>query len=118
MGQHSISVLGIKTYSYHGCLDQEALIGQEFEVNVHFLLDFEEAAETDDLTKTVDYVKVYQVVKQEMAVRAKLIETVAKRIHDHLRRIFPWVFKIDIELIKFNPPVNGPLHSAIVRYSA
>ena len=48
MGQHSISVLGIKTFAYHGCLDQEAIIGQEFEVNVHFQLDFEEAAEADD----------------------------------------------------------------------
>lgn len=118
MGQHSISVLGIKAFAFHGCLDQEGIIGQEFEVNVHFQLDFEDAAEEDDLTKTVDYVKVYEVVKAEMELRSKLIENVAKRIHDHLRRIFPWVFRIDVELIKFNPPVNGPLHSAVVRYSA
>ncbi len=118
MNQHKIKIQGIRLYAYHGCMEEEGAIGQEYEVNVNFTLNFEEAAATDDLTKTVDYVVVYNTVKEQMDIRSKLIETVAKRIYDKLKSAFPFTTKIEVEVVKFGPPVRGILGSAAVVYTA
>jgi dihydroneopterin aldolase len=117
MNQHTIKIKGIRVYAFHGCLEEEGRVGQEYEVNLNFELNFEEAAQNDDLTKTIDYVTVYEIVLQEMAVRSKLIETVAKRIHQRAVEAFPMATRIEVEVLKFGPPVGGIMGSAAVVYS-
>ena len=78
----------MKFYAFHGCLEEEARIGGNYIVDVHFTSDFSEAASTDDLTKTIDYCLVYDICKKEMMQRSKLIEQVGKRMHDALRKEF------------------------------
>ena len=51
----------IKLSANHGCLHEEELIGGDYEVDVEMHTDFQEAAENDDLTKTIDYVIVNQI---------------------------------------------------------
>jgi 7,8-dihydroneopterin aldolase/epimerase/oxygenase len=104
---NKILVEGIRLYAYHGCLNEEALIGAEYEVNVLMDTDFSEAAQTDDLTQTVDYVTVYNIVKQEMAVRSKLLEHVAQRIIDKLKKEFTTLQQVEVKVTKINPPMNG-----------
>ena len=53
---HKIIVEGIKIYAYHGCLIEESKIGSNYIVGVTMEIDFTEAAQTDDLHKTIDYV--------------------------------------------------------------
>jgi dihydroneopterin aldolase len=65
----TININGIKIYAYHGCLEEEAIIGGNYIVDVKVETDFEEAAAKDDLTKTVDYVKVNEIVRREMGIR-------------------------------------------------
>lgn len=99
----------IRLHAFHGCLDEEARIGGKYRVDVKAVADFTESAETDSLEKTVDYVVVFELVKTEMEIRSKLIETVAKRIAEKLRAAYPWVAEWEVALAKFNPPVNGNL---------
>ena len=68
-----IQVNGMKFYAYHGCAPHEAVTGTNFIVDCEFEFDFTEAAVTDDLTKTIDYCKVYELTKMEMEIRANLI---------------------------------------------
>ena len=102
-----ININNIKLYAYHGCLEEEAKIGSNYIVDVSIETDFSEAAKTDDLSKTIDYVEVYEIVKKEMAIRSKLIEHVAKRIQDHLFSKFKTASKIKVQVTKINPPMNG-----------
>jgi dihydroneopterin aldolase len=104
---NKILVEGIKLYAYHGCLDEEAIIGADYIVDVIIETDFSNAAQTDDLTKTVDYVIVYNIVKAEMAIRSKLIEHVAKRILDSIKKEFPALTTTEVKVTKMNPPMNG-----------
>ncbi len=99
----------IRLHAHHGCLEEEARKGGEYRVDVKVVADLSESAETDDLDRTVDYAVVYDVVKTEMAVRSKLIESVARRIAEKLRETYPWVGEWEVALTKFNPPVNGNL---------
>ncbi len=104
---HTISVEGIQVYAYHGCLEEEGKIGGNYLVDVHMKTDFSEAALLDDLSKTIDYVDVYNIVREEMAIRAKLIEHVGKRIIDRINDKFKTVKKCKVKIIKLNPPMNG-----------
>lgn len=102
-----IQVRGIRTYSFHGCLPEETKIGGDFETDVDLWVDFKAAAEKDDLTKTISYVIVNEVVEEEMAVRADLIETVAYRILNRLKIACPQIDKIRVKVMKINPPLDG-----------
>jgi len=104
---NKILVEGIKLYAYHGCLEEEAMIGGEYIVNIILETDFTEAAQTDNLSKTIDYVIVYNIVKTQMAIRSKLIEHVAKRILNELKKEFPALKKTEVQVTKINPPMNG-----------
>ncbi len=99
----------IQLHAYHGCLDEEGRIGGKYRIDIKAVADFNLCADTDDLNKTVDYVVVYDLVKEEMAIRSKLIETVAKRIALKLQAKYGWVSAWEVSLTKFNPPVGGSL---------
>jgi dihydroneopterin aldolase len=102
-----ILVEGIKLYGFHGCIEEESRIGTDYVVDAKIEFDFSEAAKTDDLTKTVDYVAVYHIAKEQMAIRSKLIEPVARRIYDEIMKIYPSIISLEVKVTKFNPPVNG-----------
>ena len=111
-----VTLENIQLYAYHGCLEEEALIGQNYRVDVYITTDYTEAAQTDDLTKTVDYTQVYEIVKREMAIRSKLIEHVCRRICEALTAEIPTIEKCQVKLTKYNPPVNGMVGNATVTW--
>lgn len=104
---HTITVEGIQVYAFHGCLEEEGKIGGNYLVDVEMKTDFTEAALTDDLSKTIDYVDVYNIVKEEMAIRSKLIEQVGQRIMNRIKNTCKGVHKCRVKIIKLNPPMNG-----------
>lgn len=109
-----IKVNKIKLYAYHGCLPEEGLIGGNYEVNVILHTNFMEAAKTDDLSKTIDYVLVKKIVAEEMAIRSKLIEEVALRIQNRFQKELNHLEKSSIEIVKLSPPINGDVESVSV----
>lgn len=104
---HKIIVEGIKIYAYHGCLIEEGKIGCNYIVDVTMEIDFTEAARTDDLYKTIDYVIVYNIVKTQMAIRSHLIEHVGQRIVTELKKEFTTLKGVEVKVSKLNPPMNG-----------
>lgn len=112
--KNHITVEGIKLYAYHGCLEEEGRIGGEYIVDVYMQIDFLKAAVTDDLLLTIDYCTVFNVCKEEMAVRSKLIEHVGKRIFDKLEKLFPQLLHLKVVVHKLLPPMNGPVDKVSV----
>jgi len=109
-----LRIENIQLHAYHGCLEEEGRVGGKYRVDVVAEADFSISAKADDLTQTVDYVVVYDIVCQEMAVRSKLIEAVAKRISDRLTARYPWVLSWKVALTKYNPPVGGMLGQSTI----
>lgn len=109
-----IAISGIKLYAYHGCMLEEAKIGSAYEVDVLLETNFSEAAITDDLTQTVDYVAVNKIVTEEMAIRSKLLEHAAKRIIDKLADNHPEIVSIEVSVAKLNPPIDGNVDRVVV----
>ena len=109
-----ILVEGINLYAYHGCMKEESVIGGNYIVDICMEADMSKPAKTDNLNDALDYVTVYEIVKKEMAVRSKLIEHVAKRIINKLKKQFPKTDTITIKLTKLNPPIEGDVEKVSV----
>ena len=110
----SIQVNNIKIYAYHGCLEEEAIIGSEYRVEVEVKADLIKSAKTDELEDTVDYVHLNHIVKQEMAIRSKLLEEVAQRILNRFFNELKMIKKAKISVSKINPPIGGNVEEVVV----
>jgi len=112
MGQ--IRLNGMEFYAYHGCYREEQLIGNHFLVDITMDADMEEASKSDDLCDALNYAEVYELVKQEMAVRSHLLEHVSARILDRIFERFPQLERAEVCVAKLNPPVGGQIRSVSV----
>ena len=112
--KHTIEVNGIKVYAFHGCLPEEGLVGGNYLVDVMLNTNFTEAASTDNLSLTIDYVVVNKIVSEEMAIRSKLIEHVGQRIYDRLYREISGIDKLKIKITKICPPINGDVDNVAI----
>ncbi len=102
-------------YAHHGVMEEEHRIGGRYEVDVAVTLDVGAAAESDDLTQTVDYEKVYALVREVVTGNSSyLIERVAWRIAGAVRAAYPSVEEVAVTVRKPNPPVGGPCDRAEV----
>jgi dihydroneopterin aldolase len=109
-----VRVDNIKLYAYHGCLEEEALIGSDYRVDVAVEADLNKAAASDDLQDTVDYVHIHQIVKEEMKIRSKLLEHVGMRILDRIFRELGAVSDARVIISKINPPIGGDVERVSV----
>ena len=101
-----ITLEGIRVFAYHGHLPEEAILGGHFIINVWVESDTAEVEKTDDLNHTVDYVKIIDIVKEQMAIRADMIEVPAKRIVDAILPLNK-VKKVTVEVEKVLPPIDA-----------
>ena len=108
-----IAINGMKNHAFHGCMAEEEVIGTMFITDVIADLEFDEAIAGDDLTKTVDYVMVADIVRDEMAIRSKLVETVADRILKALKNTYPPVF-FEVNVTKISPPAKGLIEDVCI----
>jgi len=109
-----IKVENIRVYAYHGCLEEETIIGSDYRVDIEVKADLKISALSDDLSDTVDYVFLNRVVKEEMAMASKLLETVAQRI---IKRIFledKNVTHANVSISKLNPPIGGDVEQVTI----
>lgn len=102
-----IKVTDIRVFTNHGCLEEEAKIGSEYRVDIEVKADLSKSAATDELADTVDYVHLNKIAKEEMAIRSKLLEHVAKRIINRVLEEIPLVEEATVSVSKINPPIGG-----------
>ncbi|HBK72569.1 MAG TPA: dihydroneopterin aldolase [Flavobacteriaceae bacterium] len=112
-----IKIKNIRAYAYHGCLDEEGKIGSEYRVDLSVKANLSKSAETDDLIDTVDYVHLNKIVKEEMAIRSKLLETVANNILTRILQEISMVKKATVKVSKVNPPIGGNVALVTIKMS-
>ncbi|MFB6271292.1 MAG: dihydroneopterin aldolase [Salinibacter sp.] len=105
-------------YGHHGVMQEEHRVGGRYEVDVSVGLDFEDAALHDDLTRTVNYEKVYEFVRALVTENNfYLIEKLAYRIAQTVLDTYPDVEGVEVTVRKPNPPVGGPCDRAEATYT-
>ena len=103
----TIKVKNIRVYAYHGCLLEEGKIGSDYRVDLSVKANLKKSAKTDELEDTVDYVHLNRIIKEEMAIRTKLLETVADKVLDRILFEIPLVSSVKVKVSKLNPPIGG-----------
>ncbi len=111
---HTVELNGVKLYAHHGCMPEEEKIGGHYLVDVSVKTDFSEAAATDELSETVDYVVLNQIVKEEMSIRSKLIEHVGQRIVNRIKKEVSKVHSLRVKITKICPPINGDVDNVAI----
>ncbi len=109
-----IILQNIRVYAYHGCLNEETKIGSDYRVDMTVEASLKKSAETDNLKDTVDYVSLNRIVKEEMAIPAKLLEHVVERINHRVVSELQLVESVVTKVSKLNPPIIGDVQAVCV----
>lgn len=104
---NKIGIEGMEFYAYHGYYQEEQVLGGKYTVDVYLEVNFSAAAEKDDLSQTINYETIYQIARQQMEVKSKLIEQVCQRIASSIRSAFPAITKLKVRVSKHQPPIKG-----------
>ena len=103
-----ITLDSLRFYAYHGAEPQEAIVGAWYTVDISIKADATLAVQSDELSGTINYAKVAEIIEQQMAIRSALLEHVAGRIANALLDAFPAINSLTVKVCKQNPPVCAP----------
>ncbi|RRG18377.1 dihydroneopterin aldolase [Weissella viridescens] len=112
-----IKLNDMQFHSYIGFYPAEREVGQDITVNLTLTLPDRplETYLSDDLTQTVNYGDVYDLVTAMATAKneIKLIETLAAQMIQAIHQQFPnEIEQINVRIKKHNLPINGILDSA------
>lgn len=105
--EYIIELRDIHLFAHHGVLPQEQQIGAHFTINMTLKIKDHRCIACDDLSKTVSYADVYEIIKAEMKKPSKLLENICNRIMQSIFEKFNIVEEIKISLYKDTPPMGG-----------
>ncbi|WP_313031319.1 dihydroneopterin aldolase [Soonwooa sp.] len=112
---HSKIILeNIKIYAFHGVLPEETILGTKYIINAELHADLEKASQSDDLSDTINYAEVNDIIHHEMSIPSKLLEHVIGRIISKLESSFPQLSFIKVKLTKTRPPMRGEMQGVSI----
>lgn len=95
-------------YGYHGVLREENTLGQKFFLDLEIYADLKKAGATDRVEATINYAKVYNLVKDIVEKEQfNLLEALAEAISNRILNNFSRAKEILIQIRKPEAPVNG-----------
>lgn len=108
----SIFLRSLRFHAFHGVMEQERTVGNDYLVDVRIGCQLAKAMESDDVNDTVNYAEVYGVIREEMRQPSRLLENVVGRIGRRLLDEFPMIETLDLKLTKVNPPMGADCDGA------
>ncbi|GIO88231.1 7,8-dihydroneopterin aldolase [Paenibacillus faecis] len=94
-------------YGYHGVFEEERKLGARYYVDLELELSLREAGETDDLTKTVNYAEIHELVRGIVEQKSfKLIEALAEHIASSVLDTYTRVDALTVGVTKPHPPFD------------
>jgi dihydroneopterin aldolase len=108
----TISLEEMRFHASHGVYPEESVVGNIFLVTVR--VEIGEEPPPADLSDTIDYERLYAVVREQMEAPASLLETIAYRCVYHIRQAFPHALAVEISIGKLHPPMGGETARSVV----
>lgn len=103
-----LALRGIRAVGHHGVYERERRDGQEFVVDAVLGVDTRQAGRADDLSLTVDYGRLSQLLVDAVeSAPVDLIETLAQRLAD-VCLAQPLVEWVDVTVHKPQAPIEVP----------
>lgn len=114
--EFEVRLTDLRFHAFHGVDPQEKKVGGEYIVDLIFTVPFNNTDFGDNLSLTVSYADVYELVATEMKKKSDLIEHAAWRIGNSLAANFPAISSAEVTIRKVTPPVTGITGSASVTW--
>lgn len=111
-----IEIRNARFFSYHGFYEEEQLVGNEFFVSICCSFHTQ-PIDSDELSDTLNYEQLYSIVKAQMQVPRKLLETVAYSVLNDVKKCADLLEEARVEIRKINPPFGGDQAEAVVLVS-
>ena len=102
---YDIELTRMEFRAYHGCYDLEQQVGNRFTVDLVITAELGDAAERDDVTRTV---------RRQMGITQRTIERVAANIIEALYADFAQIRHVKCRVSKLAPPLGGKLEKVSV----
>lgn len=103
-----IIMKNLRFYGYHGVLPEEQEDGQNFIIDLEMYLGLHKAGSSDDIKDTVDYSRVYGIIKEiTESNKFRLIEKLAESISGEIMSIYKEIEKISVTVKKPEAPIDG-----------
>ena len=110
-----ITITQLKIFAHHGVLPEETRDGQDFYVNAKLYLDTRNAGMSDELTESVHYGEVCQLITEYMQENTfQLLESVAERTVIEVLNTFPLLKGMEFEICKPHAPIPLPFGNVSV----
>lgn len=109
-----IELNNMSFYGFHGCFEEERLIGTNFRVDFRFETNTERAEESDNIEDTISYLDVYQTIKRVFEEPVNLLEFIARKILETCFQEYPSIENAEVKVSKLNPPLGGKLEGVSI----
>lgn len=114
MERDAIHLRGLKFYAYHGVMNEEKVLGQQFIVDVDLYKDLNKPGLSDQVTDTINYAEVYELIKGiVIGEKFNLLERLAEEIASQILKGFSCE-AIRVEVHKPQAPISGIFEDASV----
>lgn len=101
----AVHLKDLKFHAYHGLYAGEEKVGGPFEVNLSVW--YNPGGPVTSIEQTINYVILFNIVKQHMQERTSLLEMVAEKICYTIKDRFPVITEIKIDIYKCSPPIEN-----------
>lgn len=110
----TIELENMEFHACHGCYPLEQVVGNRFRVSVSLRADLSTATASDRVEDTINYLRVFEIVREQMEVKSHILEHVCGRIIDALYGAFPQCVGIRVKVSKMAPPLGGKIEQVSV----
>ena len=111
----AVQLKDVRFFAYHGIYKEELKTGNEFEINL-IVYHKPGRKKIKSIRQTINYVSLYELVKEEMQNPRQLLETLAMEITDSIKAAFLRVKEVKITITKVHPPIVNFTGSVSVIY--
>ena len=102
-------------FAYHGVHAEETIVGGEFEVSAQ--ITFADTKKVEALADTLNYVNLYEIIKDHFSKPVPLLETLAQNISEEIYKVDDRITSINITIDKLNAPICNFTGTVGINYS-
>jgi dihydroneopterin aldolase len=102
----SIELLDLQIHAHHGIFEGEEKVGNPYVVNLQVKYD-EGLRDFNDITNTISYVDLYEIVKQRMQIPTGLLEKVCESIIRRIKHQYSYIKEVNLSIYKLQVPIEN-----------
>jgi dihydroneopterin aldolase len=109
-----IRIEGLVIKGYHGVYPEERITGRDFRYDIEIKTQLIKGNTTDNIADTIDYVSVYQMVREIAQTPVNLMEHLASTITQAILNYSEDINQVKIKITKLQPPIDAIMEGVSV----